>query len=288
VFDRFVVVDWSARSTPARGPDSIWIAIRDSTGTRSCNPSTRAEAAGVLADVVDRSASERVLIGVDFSLGYPAGTAAALGADRDPAWRAMWRVLADLVVDESDNRNNRFEVAASLNRRMTGGAGPFWGCPPSARATSLSSRKPAVGGPVPEWRWVEARLRGQGRRPFSAWQLLGAGAVGSQTLLGIPQLARLVDRLGDRAAVWPFTTGLVAPENDPGAVVIAEVWPSMLEVAVDRTRVRDQVQVETAVAWLAGCARSGTLAAMFSPRVDADRVHSVVAEEGWVLGVDAS
>jgi precorrin-8X/cobalt-precorrin-8 methylmutase len=286
VFDRFVVVDWSARSTPMNGADSIWIGIEDATGTRSCNPRTRAEAADVLDGLVDGATADRTLIGVDFSLGHPAGTADALDLDLAAPWRSTWDLLADLVVDEPNNRNNRFEVAALLNERMTGGIGPYWGCPPSARSVTLASTKPPVGGSLPEWRCVETRLRAQGRRPFSAWQLLGAGAVGSQTVLGIPRLARLVDRLGgDRAAVWPFTTGLVAPVCVPGSVVIAEVWPSMLPIADDSRRVRDQVQVETAVAWLATCARSGTLSAMFNPRVDADEAGPVVAEEGWVLGV---
>lgn len=288
MFDRFVVVDWSARSAPARGAESIWIAVHDATGVRSCNPSTRAQAAAILDDLVDAAPADRLLIGVDFSLGYPAGTASALGLHGHPPWRATWDLLADLVVDDPNNRNNRFEIAAVLNERMSGGAEPFWGCPPVARSATLSSTKPGGGGTLPEWRGVETRLRAQGWRPFSAWQLLGAGAVGSQSLLGIPRMAQLVGRLGDRATVWPFSTGLAAPVGDPGAVVIAEVWPSMRRVASCPGRVRDQVQVETAVAWLATCARSGELAAMFSPQIDADRVHSVVTEEGWVLGVGVS
>lgn len=225
------------------------------------------------------------MIGVDFSLGYPAGTARALGVDAATAWRSTWQLLGEMIIDESNNRNNRFEVAGWLNERMTSAARPFWGCPPLARSGSLASTKPTDAGPVPEWRAVEERLRVQGRRPFSAWQLLGAGAVGSQMLLGIPVLARLVERLGDRAAVWPFTTGLSAPDCAPGSVVIAEVWPSMLRIPDDPGRVRDQVQVETTVDWLVSHARALTLAAMFSPVVDVDRAHAVVIEEGWVLGV---
>ena len=44
----------------------------------------------------------------------------------------MWDLLAQLVDDRDDNANNRFEVAAELNRRVGPGPGPFWGCPPAA------------------------------------------------------------------------------------------------------------------------------------------------------------
>ena len=285
MFDRFIVVDWSAQSTPKLGADSIWIAVEDATGARSWNPRTRAEAEVILDELVNRSTADRTLIGVDFSLGYPAGTAAALGVDVSMPWRSTWDLLIDLIVDESNNRNNRFEVASLLNERMSGGARPFWGCPPSARSINLASTKPTGVGPVPEWRSVEATLRIQGRRPFSSWQLLGAGAVGSQTLLGVPMVARVVERLGQRAAIWPFTTGLSAPLCVAGSVVIAEVWPSILEIPDHRGRVRDEAQVETTAAWLAGCARDGTLPAMFSPTLDAGGARMVVNEEGWVLGV---
>ena len=225
---------------------------------------------GMLDDLVDESVDGRTLIGVDFSLGHPAGTAAALGLPGEAAWSSTWGLLDDLIVDGPTNRNNRFEVAAVLNERMTGLAGPFWGCPPSARSEHLRSTKPVGFGPVDEWRAVESRLRSRGRRPFSSWQLLGAGAVGSQSLLGIPVMSRLATRLGHRAQIWPFTTGLAVPSCDPGGVVIAEVWPSMLEVVADRERVRDAVQVETAAAWLASRDREGSLGALFCPEVEPD------------------
>jgi len=38
---------------------------------------------------------------------------------------------------------------------------------------------------------VERKLLASGRRPFSVWQLLGCGAAGSQTLLGLPVCERL-------------------------------------------------------------------------------------------------
>ena len=57
----------------------------------------------------------RLLIGFDFPFGYPAGTAARLGL-RGLAWRNLWQTLEDRIADGKDNRNNRFDVAESLNR----------------------------------------------------------------------------------------------------------------------------------------------------------------------------
>ncbi len=132
------------------------------------------------------------------------------------------------ILDDDRNVNNRFEVAAALNHRLADARSPFWGCPPSAASEHLRPSKPASSGSLAEYRGVEQILRGQGYRPFSSWQLLGAGAVGSQSLLGIARLERLRRRFPDRVEVWPFTTSLGAPTLDRGAIVIAEVWPSML------------------------------------------------------------
>lgn len=278
MFDRVVVVDWSASSRPTRGRDSIWVADVDVvTGTMTtANQPTRSDACDRLEQVGRRPG--KLLLGVDFSLGYPAGTAAALGLRGIP-WRATWDLIADLVVDADDNTNNRFEVAAELNRRITGGPGPFWGCPPSRRSRHLTSHK-VSSDTLGEWRVVEQRLRHAGHRPFSAWQLLGAGSVGSQSLLGIARLARLVATLapsGRTVHVWPFTSGdtTVAAAD----IVIAEVWPSLYPLRDMNGRVRDEVQVIETARRL--CARVD----FAIPEASIEGVGSIVeAEEGWVLG----
>jgi precorrin-8X/cobalt-precorrin-8 methylmutase len=288
MFDEFVVVDWSANSTPKRGRDSIWIALFDGHRTTVENHSTRAEAERRLGDIVDRSRDRRTLIGVDFSLGYPTGTASALGVGADP-WCSTSSMITEMVVDDERNANNRFEVAAALNERMTGEAAPFWGCPPARVSSTLRSTKPPSFGPFGEWRLVEQRLRRGGLRPFSSWQLLGAGAVGSQTLLGLPMVHRTLRREPGRVHVWPFTTGLRAPEADVGTVVIAELWPSMMSPmaaeATNAARVRDEAQVRAAAAWLASVDADGTIGELFAPDMTAAERAAVEREEGWVLGV---
>ena len=284
MFDRVVVVDWSANSAPKLGRDSIWIAVRHRAGDASVtNLATRAAAEAFLVQLFESDPTSSTLVGVDFSLGYPTGTAAALGLT-GPPWAAMWALLAEHIDDDARNTNNRFAVAAALNRRLTGAAAPFWGCPPTQATSMLRATKPPPSCAFAEWRTVEAVLRANGHRPFSPWQLLGAGAVGSQSLLGIPMIARLGERLGRRVDVWPFTTGFASPRFDDVAIVVAEVWPSMLAIDTN-DMVRDAAQVTATANWLAETGRSGGLDALFSPTLPPDVSAAAIAEEGWVLGV---
>ncbi len=285
MFDRFVVVDWSANSTPKLGRDSIWIAVHEHSGEVSVtNLPTRASAVAFLVELFETEPISTTLVGVDFSLGYPQGTAAALGLAGTP-WSAMWTLLADCISDDDRNANNRFAVAGDLNRHLTGGAAPFWGCPPLAASDHLTTTKPSTAGSLPTFRATENELRAQGRRPFSSWQLLGAGAVGSQSLLGIPRLHDLYRRFRDRIEVWPFTTGFRTPRLDAGSIVVTEVWPSMLDSVEAGDRVRDAVQVSTTARWMAATDAGDGLEALFSLAMPHEVSAAAVAEEGWVLGV---
>ncbi len=282
MFDRCVVVDWSASSTPRRGRDSIWIATRDAVGLSLENPPTRRAAEEMLVESL--SGDGTTLLALDFSLGFPAGTSDALGLEGG-SWTATTTLLAELIVDCADNTNNRFEVASALNERITGSAAPFWGCPPSRRTATLGSTKPLGSPSLPEWRSVERLLRERGHRPFSSWQLLGAGAVGSQSLLGIPMILRLAAGLGERVRVWPFADGFRVPELDADSVVVAEVWPSMHPLAEDGSEVRDAQQVVAVADWLTSLDRRDEIGVLFTPEVSDDVRRGVVDEEGWVLGV---
>lgn len=282
-FVRIVVVDWSANSTPKTGRDSVWIADLDVAGSevRTANVSTRSAATDLLVELATRPG--RCLLGVDFSLGFPAGTAAALGLIGTP-WEQMWRLLSSTIDDDARNANNRFTVASELNRRISPGPGPFWGCPPAQAGDHLTTTKVPCH-PLPQWRTVEAELRTRGQRPFSAWQLLGAGAVGSQSLLGVPAMDRFVRAVaatGRTIDVWPFTCGLAVPTAD---TVLVEVWPTLVGLAdvstdVWGTRVIDERQVVAVARHLAAT----DLATEFVPAVPSERRGDIVGEEGWVLG----
>jgi hypothetical protein len=253
IFDRYIIVDWSASSRPRMGKDSIWVCVLSADGRISThNPSTRRA-----AEVTVRAAlhhfvedGKRVLVGFDFPYGYPAGLAAALGLT-GPPWLAMWRYLVARVHDDSEtNTNNRFHVAAGINARLEHQA--FWGRPSSQPLDDLSARRDRVvyrheGEEVglAEWREVEAILRARGHQPQSTWKLFGKGSVGSQALTGIPVVSRLrhAPGLTGSSAVWPFEVNVPELPARRGAVIHAEIWPSLIDVPAVTGQARDQTQV---------------------------------------------
>ena len=284
MFDTIVVVDWSANSTPKRGSDSIWMAVLDggNGAVATTNPHTRADAHTLLVEVLQRPG--RVLAGFDFPFGYPRGFATAAGLTDDVPWRAMWRHLATAMSDDERNRNNRWEVAAELNRRM--GQGWFWGVPVGRAGEHLTSNKPPGFGEPPEFRTCELLLLERaGGNPKSCRQLLGAGCVGSQALTGIPVLEQLRSHaaLAARVRVWPFEP---IDSATPDQIVLAEVWPSMVELPND-DRVKDERQVVALAQHLAQLDHDGLLRHQFdhatSPHLDPRTAELVGREEGWVL-----
>lgn len=301
LFGAYIIVDWSAAEGRRQGPDSVWIAVvrRDVrfrlTPAELHNPATRAEAAALLrtllADAERRN--EKALVGVDFGLGFPEGTAAALKLEGAP-WQAIWALLANRVVDKADNTNNRYQVAATMNRLMTGAARPFWGCPARQAQTTLTTTKPPPGATdvPPEFRRTELATHKLGRGKAGAksvWQMHGAGTVGGQTILGIATIARLVAEMGAAAAVWPFSFGWRAPtaaDLDPLRAVFCEVYPSLLDIAPEAAEVKDRAQVRTAAEHFARLDEQGRLTALFAPKAgtSADDIAAVEREEGWILG----
>lgn len=264
-FDRVLVVDWSGRASrsPKReSKDAIWIGLCEEGLETQAYFRSRSEAHDWLA--VRLGEGGRQLVGFDFPMGYPAGLARRL-TDTDSA-RALHGWLADRIVDGPDNANNRFEVAADINR-LLGGPGPFWGCPKARPRPHLPSLKtvdyPALG--------LEEKRRVERENPPAkpVWQLLGAGSVGSQALLGIPVVDRLARTFG--AAVWPF--------EPPRDLTLAEVYPSLMAPAVtasgDSIPDRAQVRLLARALFNLSC-RIGLFKLFETP--------AIAAEEGWILG----
>lgn len=299
LFDAYIMVDWSAAARPVKGVNSIWICAlaRDARGilkSTLLNPSTRRLARHTIyelaSDFVARG--RRVLIGFDFAMGYPAGTARALGLDIEttPPWRTMHDYLARHIVDGEDNSNNRFALAASMNAAMTGKAHPFWGAPASKTAPTLAASKGdfSASGSLAEHRRAERWIRTQySAHPKTVWQLLGAGAVGSQSLLGIAAVAYLRDRLPG-AAVWPFETGfgeVTRKRLENTSCILAEIYPSTLSISPKTGEILDQAQVRSLSNHFESLDSAGLLGSAFDfPDSISDReIHKIIGEEGWIL-----
>ncbi|MGA0604643.1 cobalamin biosynthesis protein CbiG [Phenylobacterium sp. VNQ135] len=297
LFSAYVIVDWSAAAKPTTGADSIWIGVlkrdvRFRLAFESYNPPTRAEAEKRLTAILDdrKKHGERVLLGFDFPLGFPRGFAAALNLPGDQPWRAAWDQLDKMVKDKADNTNNRFGVGSEINRRLTGGPFPFWGCPPKDALTTLQPKRTRAHGPddLPEFRHADLAAKGAA----SIWKLYYNGSVGGQAILGIPFVRRLKLARGEAVRVWPFETGFKAlTEADLAGVdvVAAEVYPSLLKVQPGPGEVKDLAQVRATAEHFARLDEQNKLAALFGPPKDAaaDVVLDAEREEGWILGAGA-
>ena len=295
-FHTHIVVDWSAKSKP--GPkkpskDAIWwcVARVDGSRVKVQEPEywrTRHAAVQCLTRLMadELNAGRRVLAGFDFPFGYPAGVAQTLTGCATAL--ALWEWLAKRIEDEPDNKNNRYEVAAEINGAYPG-IGPCWGRPHHWDYPNIPVKRSEIteqGGHPPERRIADQCAKGA----KTVWQLAFAGAVGSQVLLGLPALKRLIEDpdIDGRAGVWPFQTGLRVPESK---AVIAEVYPSLLKKQIDAHRqngeIPDRAQVRVlaeAFARLDACDGLSPLFEGASCLTPEQRPH-VEEEEGWILGL---
>ena len=237
---------------------------------------------------------DRVLLGFDFSFGYPEGTASALGldTDRQPPWAAMHAQLASKLKDKPDNSNRRYAIAAGMNYKISKGPFPFWGAPVRDQASTLLSKKGdfSAENRFTEYRVAERFLRDSKRgQPKSCWQLAYTGSVGSQSLMGIPHIHALREKLpGTR--VWPFETELQVLDEDAlkhVKTLIVEIYPSILNVTPEPGEVMDMAQVRAMARHYCDLDEKGKLGQVFAPPNSLDRreIEAIQAEEGWILGI---
>ena len=273
LFNGYIAVDWSASATPGQGRNTVWIAVLGPGDQPQCeNPRTRNNAINYIDRMLTEATKEgrRLLCGFDFPFGFPERTAQMLtGQDN---WEAVWEAIAEVIVDRPNNRNNRFDAAAVLNRHFQG-EGPFWG-------NGLNRDIPGLGRTTPHNRWgvnlphyrrhVERVFPGQ-----EVWKLNGRGAVGGQALTGIAALNRLRHRAD--VQVWPFET-----LGEGGCHVLAEIYPSLIEPWTG-AEVLDAGQVQAVATRLGELDEAGDLA---------DRLHAPEAmpaavqnEEGLFLDI---
>ena len=221
------------------------------------------------------------LVGWDFPHGFPRGS---LGGGRPAAAR-----LAALVQDAPNGANNRFEVAARLNRDLGRPPGPFWGCPAHRAGTALSDRRSAFEGRgFAEWRLADHLLRRRGTGIQSVWKLYTTGSVGSRTLLGLPAIHGLLTDplLGERSRLWPFETGW---DVHLTGVVHAEIWPSLSDHASHPHPIKDARQVAATRDWALDLDTHGRLKPCFARPTGmmAADAEACLGGEGWILNAPA-
>jgi precorrin-8X/cobalt-precorrin-8 methylmutase len=279
LFTAYLAVDWSAANRPTTGRDSIWVALRRGNQVTAENLPTRQKAIARIEDLMASEAARggRLLAGFDFAFGYPEGTARALTGKNK--WQPLWRLLAELVREEAGNRSNRFEVAEELNRRF--GAPLFWGKPhqSAGRYPSIPATRPPASCLRPH-RLAE-RTAGSAK---SVFQLAYAGAVGSQSLLGIAALESLRGRTG--ALVWPFETGFANGLAETSRHVLCEIYPSLLVGRRTGSQVKDEEQVRAVAGAMARFDEAGRLSELLGPPpgTSAAEREAMLREEGSIMG----
>lgn len=239
---RVVAVDWSGARTGAS--KKIWLAeIAAGHVVRLECGRDRDQLTHALVEIVAaaRAARERVVIGLDFGFGVPAWYADREGwRNGDDVWRAF--------------------TAERTDAMLTAPSFPFWG------RGDVRTRPAALreDGPTPPLRETERALRGRAR-PFSVFQLVGAGSVGAASLRGMPTLRALADA---QAIIWPF-------HADPGGAVtvVAEVWPRLAAPTVNKS------DADARVAHVHGLASTvdGVLAHLDAVRTSDDAFDALVA-----------
>ena len=268
-YDRFVIVDWSGGNDTGKRPrkDAIWFGVADRKGAESpryIRNRMDAEAAlsGLIQDALNTG--ERLFVGFDFPFGFPEGFARGVTGSNDPF--AVWDWL-EHHVEDSPKANNRFDLAAKINRRFPG-VGPFWFNGLRRDIPDLPRKDLRKQHGLPERRRIELDTPGA----FACWQMGGAGAVGGQILTGLPVLQRLRARFSRQIAVWPF-------EALDRPVAFVEIWPGLINPIVKeaerRGGLRDAEQVR-----LLSLAIS-----RLPPDVLCDMLDVSAPEEGWIMGV---
>jgi hypothetical protein len=181
-----VAVDWSGRVSGAA--ESIWVACTDADGQLIGLENGRGREA-LVDHLVAFAAGTRLVVGLDFAFGFPAWWSTQQGwTSGKEIWQAM--------------RDRGEALLASCEP-------PFWG---------------RAGRPRPD---VEGLRRTDlATRPAkSVFQIGGAGAVGTASVRGMAQLARLS---AAGFAVWPF-------DDDGARPVVVEIYPRRLTGPVNKS-----------------------------------------------------
>ena len=276
-----IAADWSAAVGRKPNPceDRCWLAWGHSDQPAGERPDplycpTRLEAEAKIVELIDDHPEERVLLGLDFAIGYPLTETSEPVL---PVGRDLCAHVAERITDDASGVNNRFHVADQLNReimQVTGReAGPFWGRPKEHNFSDLPMRRPTSPTGVRQYRAVEKHAQSVTKqRPHSPWKLAGIGSVGSQSLVGLATVHRLLTdhRTCDRAFLWPFDE---IPDDEDCALIIAEIYPSLFPQHAPPHWYKDARQVVDS--------RDALLAEPLNLNVE----HERASVEGWILGL---
>lgn len=209
-FAQFLAVDWSgARGARQKGIALAMASVEGGPPALLPPPDPRGWArAEVLALLGDLRAP--TLVGLDLGISLPFVDADAFfpGWDASPAdARGLWALVDRLCAADSHLEASGFLAHPDAARHFRHGKGQEGDRFLLPGAATREGR----------FRLAEHAQRGQGVRPVSNFNLVGAAQVGKSSLTGM----RMLHRLAGRVPVWP-----VDPLPDEGSL-ITEIYTSM-------------------------------------------------------------
>jgi hypothetical protein len=122
----------------------------------------------------------------------------------------------------------------------------------------------------------------------SVWKLYTTGAVGSQTLLGLPYLYQLAAEFGKEIAFWPFDDDAFFGKKK---IVVCEIYPSMffdrnaqerlIELYPEQQyNIKDATQVQLMAEVLLNAVEYPWFQSYLIPNNYSEQIR----EEGWIFG----
>lgn len=196
---RVIAVDWSGDASTAHR--KIWL------GEVAAGRVLRLESGRARPEMVDHLIEEAqrdpdLVVGLDFAFSFPAGFL------RKRAHREIGSVWEEAAIRGED------WLAHCPSP-------PFWGKP--------GKKKPRFGEAALHRQTELTLAETTGVKPFSVFQIGGAGAVGVGSIRGMPCLQRLRQA---GFAIWPF--------DEPRLPLVVEIWPRVFMGEVKKTRTEER------------------------------------------------
>lgn len=283
-FDCYAFADYRGDKADAGG---VVLAIALGAGQTEIvsGISTRRALARFLPRLLEAAtrAKIHVLFGQDHQYGIPVALLPELDGAAG-AWRtAMRRVFVEGPLGKHAVAGDAGAFGAAANQWLSDKNLPkyFWSATKAAKyGVPRQNPRPATG--VCQHRLTEIR----GKVLFNFSRLGDNGAVGGQTIVGIPHVLALLDgsaAAGVQVRVWPFDALRLADLDECHLAI--EVYPSRVRCAgVAQSDIHDAI---ACTAWAQHKDRSATLARELDlsglSAVDQARVKL----EGWIAGIPA-
>lgn len=227
--ERIVAIDWSGDASAAGQRRKIWAGVWTAGSGGVFGGAIALESGRTRAELVDAliamaRETPRMVVGVDFCFSYPAWFVREHGARTAVEF---WEIVAAHGEHWLARECEDARFWGRLGPRRTGKKPEeFCGAEGALRMLRRADEACKVRAAILD---AELSARVKGIAPKSPFQIGGAGAVGTGTLRGIPQLRRL-HAAGFR--VWPFEEpALGAKEPRP---LIVEIYPRLLTGEVNK------------------------------------------------------